>query len=158
MAFSFVLLTQLKATIVTFSLTSTVTGTVLQYGKLYNTVWASVKFCRELSKTSFESGCVTVLYGLKGDGLEAPLSFKMMQWSCYCIGESVCYWLKKGNSMDTWRRRTHNTWRWRTTLIKSEHCYWMTASLYRKFNTVTVKVDNNVEQWLLQSFQTIPFY
>ena len=38
MAFSFVLLTQLKATIVTFSLTSTVTGTVLQYGKLYNTV------------------------------------------------------------------------------------------------------------------------
>ena len=53
----------------------------------------------------------------------------------YCIGESVCYWLEKGNSMDTWRRRTHNTWRWRTTLIKSERCYWMTASLYRKYNT-----------------------
>ena len=47
--------------------------------------------------------------------------------SCYCIGESVCYWLEKGNSMDTWR--------WRTTLIKSERCYWMTASLYRKYNT-----------------------
>ena len=36
-----------------------------------------------------------------GGGLEAPLSFKMTQWSCYCIGESVCYWLEKGNSMDT---------------------------------------------------------
>ena len=21
----------------------------------------------------------------RGDGLEAPLSFKMMKWSCYCI-------------------------------------------------------------------------
>ena len=37
----------------------------------------------------------------KGDGLGAPLSFKMTQWSCYYIGESVCYWLEKGNSMDT---------------------------------------------------------
>ena len=35
------------------------------------------------------------------NGLETPLSFKMTQWSCYCIGESVCYWLQKGNSMDT---------------------------------------------------------
>ena len=25
------------------------------------------------------------------DSLEAPLSFKMTQWSCYCIGKSVCY-------------------------------------------------------------------
>ena len=39
---------------------------------------------------------------VEGGGLEAPLSFKMMQWSCnYCIRESVCYWLEKGNSMDT---------------------------------------------------------
>ena len=30
-----------------------------------------------------------------------PLSFKMTQWSCYCIGESVSNWLEKGNSMDT---------------------------------------------------------
>ena len=36
----------------------------------------------------------------RGDGLEAPLSFKMMQLSCYCIGESVCYWFEKGNYMD----------------------------------------------------------
>ena len=48
---------------------------------------------------------------VKGDGLEAPLPFKMTQWSCYCIGESVCCWLEKGKSMDTWRRRTHNMWR-----------------------------------------------
>ena len=67
--------------------------------------------------------------------MEAPLSFKMTQWSCYCIGESVCYWLEKGNSMDTWR--------WRTTLIKSERCYWMTASLYRKYNTFS---DRKSEQ------------
>ena len=67
----------------------------------------------------------------------------MTQWSCYCIGESVCYWLEKGNSMDTWRRRTHNTWRWRSTLIKSERCYWMTASLYRKYNTFS---DRDSEQ------------
>ena len=59
----------------------------------------------------------------------------MTQWSCYCTGESVCYWLEKGNSMDTWRRRTYNTWWWRTTLIKSERCYWMTASLYKEYNT-----------------------
>ena len=76
-----------------------------------------------------------------------------MVWKLHClsrwrngIGESVCYWLEKGNSMDTWRRRTHNAWRWRTTLIKSERCYWMTAaSLHRK--SVTVKVNNNIEQW-----------
>ena len=24
-------------------------------------------------------------YIVEGDGLEAPLSFKMTQWSCYCI-------------------------------------------------------------------------
>ena len=40
-------------------------------------------------------------YLVEGDGLDGPLSFKMTQWSCYCIGESVCYWLEKGNSMDT---------------------------------------------------------
>ena len=51
----------------------------------------------------------------------------MTQWSCYCIGESVCYWLEKGDSMDTWR--------WRIKLIKSERCYWMLASLYKKYNT-----------------------
>ena len=67
----------------------------------------------------------------------------MTQWSCYCIGESVCYWLEKENSMDTWWRRTHNTWRWRTTLIKSERYYWMTASLYRKYNTFS---DRESEQ------------
>ena len=80
---------------------------------------------------------------MKRDGLGAPLSFNMTLWSCYCIGESVCYWLEKGISMDTWRRRTHNTWRWRTTLIKSERCYWMTASLYRKYNTFS---DRESEQ------------
>ena len=67
----------------------------------------------------------------------------MTQWSCYCIEESVCYWLEKGNSMDTWRRRTHNTWRCRSTLIKSERCYWMTASLYRKYNAFS---DRESEQ------------
>ena len=30
-------------------------------------------------------------YLVERDGLEAPLSFKMTQWSCDCIGESVCY-------------------------------------------------------------------
>ena len=79
----------------------------------------------------------------RGGGLEAPLSFKMTQWSSYWIGESVCYWLEKGNAMDTWRRRTRNTWRWRITLIKSERCYWMTASLYRKYNTFS---DRESEQ------------
>ena len=82
--------------------------------------------------TESQSACFILVVSIKpylveGDGLEAPLSFKMTQWSCYCIGESVCYWLEKGNSMDTWR--------WRTTLIKSKRCYWMTASLYRKYNT-----------------------
>ena len=67
----------------------------------------------------------------------------MTQWSCYWIGESVCYWLEKGNSMDTWRRRTHNKWWWRTTLVKSERCCWMTASLYRKYNTFS---DRESEQ------------
>ena len=53
-------------------------------------------------------------YIVEGDGLEAPLSFKMTQWSCYCIvlycivlhcialyciGERVCYWLEHG-----WRK------------------------------------------------------
>ena len=58
----------------------------------------------------------------------------MTQWSCYCVGESVCSWLEIGNSMETWRQRTHNMWRWRTTLIKSERCYWMLASLCKKYN------------------------
>ena len=31
----------------------------------------------------------------EGEGLGASLSFKMKQWSCYCIRESVCYWLEK---------------------------------------------------------------
>ena len=31
----------------------------------------------------------------RGGGLEAPLSFKMTQWSCYCIGESVIGWRKE---------------------------------------------------------------
>ena len=35
---------------------------------------------------------------VRGEGLEAALSFKMTQWSS-CVGESVCYWLEKGNSM-----------------------------------------------------------
>ena len=79
----------------------------------------------------------------------------------------LLYWRKwlllvgKGNSKDTWRRRTHNTWRWRTTLTKSERCYLMTASLYRKYNYVqwTRKWTNNdIEQWLLRSFQTTPLY
>ena len=60
-----------------------------------------------------------------------------------------CYWLEKGNSMDTWRRRTHNTWRWRTTLIESERCYWMTASLYRKYNTFS---DRESEQHRTMTF------
>ena len=87
-------------------------------------------------------------------GLEAPLSFKMTQWSCYCIGESVCYRLEKGNSMDTWRRRTHNTWRWRTTLIKSERCYWVTASLYRKYNTFSDRESE--EQHRTMNFVELP--
>ena len=33
---------------------------------------------------------------MKRNALEAPLSFKMTQWSYYCIGESVCcYWRKE---------------------------------------------------------------
>ena len=58
----------------------------------------------------------------------------VMLWNY--IGESVSYWLEKGNSIDTWRRRfTTRAWRWRTTLIKSERCYWTTASLYWTYNT-----------------------
>ena len=48
--------------------------------------------------------------------------------------------------MDTWRRRTHNTWRWRTTLIKFERCYWMTASLYRKYNTFSDRESKQQQQ------------
>ena len=33
-------------------------------------------------------------------------------------------------------RRTHNTRRWRTTLIKSERCYWMTVSFVQKIQYV----------------------
>ena len=46
---------------------------------------------------------------VEGGGLEAPLSFKMTQWSCYCIGESVCYsgwrkeilWTRDGEGLTT---------------------------------------------------------
>ena len=38
--------------------------------------------------------------GMRGDGLVALLSFKMTQWSCCCIGESVCYWLEKAQTRD----------------------------------------------------------
>ena len=80
----------------------------------------------------------------------------MTQCSCnilYCIGESV-YWLEKGNSMDTWRRRTHNTWRWRATLIKSERCYWMPASLYRKYNTSSDR--GSEQQHITMTFAELP--
>ena len=33
---------------------------------------------------------------VEGDGLEAPLSFEMTQWLCYCIGGSfVIGWRKE---------------------------------------------------------------
>ena len=68
---------------------------------------------------------------VEGRGLEAPLSSKMTQWSCYCIGESVCYWLEKGNYLDTWRRRTYKTWRWRTTrTLLLNDCF-----IVQKYNT-----------------------
>ena len=47
---------------------------------------------------------------VEGDGLEAPLSFKMTQWSCYCIGESVSFvigwrkeilWTRDGEGLAT---------------------------------------------------------
>ena len=69
------------------------------------------------------------------------------------IGESDCYWLEKGNSMDTWWRRTCNMWRWRTTLIKSKHCYWMTASLYKKYNTFS---DRENDQHRTMTFAELP--
>ena len=69
------------------------------------------------------------------------------------IGESDCYWLEKGNSMDTWWRRTCNMWRWRTTLIKSKHCYWMTASLYRKYNTFSNREN---DQHRTMTFAELP--
>ena len=62
----------------------------------------------------------------------------------------LLYWRKclllimeKGNSVDMWQRRTRNMWWWRTTLIKFKRCYWMTASLYRKYHTFS---DHESEQ------------
>ena len=78
--------------------------------------------------------------------MEGPLSFKMTQWSCYCIGESVCYRLEKGNFIGTWR--------WRTTLIKSERCYWMFASFYRKYNTFSNRESE--QQHRIMTFAEFP--
>ena len=47
-----------------------------------------------------EISCLYFLVGFniasKGDGLEAPLSFKMMQWSCYCIWRKCLLLLGEG--------------------------------------------------------------
>ena len=73
--------------------------------------------------------------------MEAPLSFKMTQWSCnntivvmlcYCIGESVCYWLEKENSMDTMTAKDsqHVTMKDDRTLLLDD-CF----IIYKKYNT-----------------------
>ena len=51
-------------------------------------------------------------------------------------------------------QRTHNTWRWRTALIKSEHCYWMTTSLYRKYNTFSGRESE--QQHRTMTFAELP--
>ena len=112
----------------------------LGWGKKDN--WSVWYYTHHRGRKNSENGKHYTIVS-RGGWFGSSLSFKMTQWSCYCIGESACYWLEKGNSMDTWRRRTHNTWRWRTTLIKSERCYWITASLYSKYNTFS---DRESEQ------------
>ena len=79
-----------------------------------------------------------------------------MVWKLYCLSRwrnshvIVLYWIKclllvgerKFYGHMT-AKDSHNTWQWRTTLVRSERCYWMTASLYRKYNTFS---DRESEQ------------
>ena len=77
------------------------------------------------------------------------------------IGESVSYWLEKGNSIHTWLRRfTTRAWRWRTTHIKSERFYWTTASLYRTYNTFSDRKSEQQDRTMtfVVRFQTTLFY
>ena len=87
------------------------------------------------------------------------LSIVNVVWNLHCLSRwgnghvivldkvFVIGWRKKILcSMDMWQRRA--------PLLDD----WFIIQKLQYIRSVTMKVNNNIEQWLLQSFQTIPVY